>query len=76
MGPWDSRQIERLLFHGTKRTCTLGEDLENVDPCTSSACSLCGIVKKSFDVALCGESVLSTTIISALICYRVENRVL
>ncbi|KAH9932379.1 ADP-ribosylation [Fomitopsis serialis] len=43
----------RLLWHGTIRTCRIGDSGNNV--CTRSDCSLCGILKASFSVAKVGQ---------------------
>ncbi|KAL8383201.1 hypothetical protein RB595_006793 [Gaeumannomyces hyphopodioides] len=36
------------LFHGTQRSCYIGEDGNNLDPCSSSDCHVCGILRSSF----------------------------
>ena len=41
---------ERLLWHGTRRVCNLG-DPGNTAPCANPSCALCSIVRGSFDVA-------------------------
>ncbi|KAK7682517.1 hypothetical protein QCA50_014317 [Cerrena zonata] len=46
---------EALLFHGTNRACLLGETPENVMPCKLPQCSLCFIIRESFDVRRCGN---------------------
>jgi len=43
--------IYRLLFHGTRRVCALGEASGNVQLCDSPECSLCCICRSSFDIA-------------------------
>ncbi|KLO05182.1 ADP-ribosylation [Schizopora paradoxa] len=45
---------ERRRWHGTARECSLG-DTGNVKPCFSQTCSLCGIIRSSFDVAFFGR---------------------
>ena len=47
--------VESLLFHGTRRTCLLGEDDGQISICSSPQCSLCRIIESSFDVARCGS---------------------
>jgi len=42
------------LFHGTFRACALGETEDNVRLCRLERCSLCSIIRSSFDVNLCG----------------------
>ena len=39
---------ECLLWHGTRRVCNLGES-GNTTPCTNPGCSLCSIIRGSFD---------------------------
>ncbi len=45
---------ERRRWHGTPRECTLG-DGANVKLCISPTCSLCGIIRSSFDMAFFGR---------------------
>ncbi|KAI0090989.1 hypothetical protein BDY19DRAFT_886832 [Irpex rosettiformis] len=45
---------ENRRWHGTKRECQLG-DKGHTNFCSSSACSLCCIMKTSFDVHLWGK---------------------
>ncbi|KAL4075066.1 hypothetical protein V8B97DRAFT_1949297 [Scleroderma yunnanense] len=51
----DKRGNERLLFHGTNRACLLGETGNNVLLCSLRDCSLCSILRTSFDVTKCGS---------------------
>lgn len=46
---------EALLFHGTTRACLLGETAEDVMLCKLPHCSLCSIIRQSFDIQLCGN---------------------
>ncbi|KAF9790464.1 ADP-ribosylation [Thelephora terrestris] len=46
--------IEQLLFHGTFRACALGETEDNVRLCRLAQCSLCSIIRSSFDIERCG----------------------
>ncbi|OBZ66184.1 Poly [ADP-ribose] polymerase 3 [Grifola frondosa] len=41
---------ERRRWHGTKRECTLGDN-GNTQFCSSATCSLCCIIKTSFDIS-------------------------
>ncbi|KLO15229.1 ADP-ribosylation [Schizopora paradoxa] len=45
---------ENRRWHGTRRECTLGEK-GSTQFCGSSSCSLCNIVKTSFDLAFFGK---------------------
>lgn len=45
---------ENRRWHGTRRECNLG-DKGNTTFCGSSTCSLCCIVKTSFDLSLWGK---------------------
>lgn len=51
----DKRGNEHLLFHGTNRACMLGECRSDVLLCSLQTCSLCSILRTSFDVSKCGE---------------------
>ncbi|EJT69762.1 hypothetical protein GGTG_12645 [Gaeumannomyces tritici R3-111a-1] len=42
------------LFHGTQRSCYIGEDRNNLDPCSSSECHVCGILRQSFKLGKAG----------------------
>lgn len=45
---------ERRRWHGTKRECLVGEPGPNaLVMCSSETCSLCVIMKNSFDVEKC-----------------------
>lgn len=48
-------EVESLLFHGTRRACLLGEDVNNVRLCALNSCSLCSIIRSSFDIDKCGS---------------------
>lgn len=45
---------ERRRWHGTTRDCPLG-DVGNSNLCLSQTCSLCGIIRTSFDMAFFGQ---------------------
>jgi len=45
---------ERRRWHGTARDCTLGNS-GNLKLCISQTCSLCGIIRSSFDMAFFGR---------------------
>ncbi|KIK57330.1 hypothetical protein GYMLUDRAFT_203749 [Collybiopsis luxurians FD-317 M1] len=47
---------EQLCFHGTRRLCALGEDSSKVYLCDFPGCSICGIIRNSFDVGKCGDA--------------------
>ncbi|KAH7884348.1 ADP-ribosylation [Phlebopus sp. FC_14] len=51
----DKRGNEKLLFHGTNRACLLGESSGSVLLCSLRECSLCSILRSSFDVSKCGS---------------------
>jgi len=46
---------ENRRWHGTQRECNLG-DRGNAQFCASTKCSLCCIIKSSFDITLCGTN--------------------
>ena len=46
-----------LFFHGTDRACALGDTRIKDELCTKKKCSLCAIIRDSFDVertGICG----------------------
>ena len=45
---------ENRRWHGTRRKCTLG-DKGCTTFCSDAQCSLCCIIKTSFDIAYCGK---------------------
>jgi len=47
--------VESLLFHGTKRACLLGENINNLRLCALKKCSVCSIIRSSFDIEKCGS---------------------
>ncbi|KAG9315169.1 ADP-ribosylation [Chiua virens] len=51
----DKRGNEKLLFHGSNRGCLLGESSGSVVLCNLKECSLCSILRSSFDVSKCGS---------------------
>lgn len=54
------KDIESLLFHGTKRACLLGEDANNLRLCSLKKCAACSIIRSSFDIGKCGKFLPST----------------
>jgi len=58
--------IYQFRFHGTSRTCHLGDDPSQLTPCLSPACCLCSILRRSFDLdhasygAMFGPGIYST----------------
>ncbi|KAG9031671.1 hypothetical protein FS837_002916 [Tulasnella sp. UAMH 9824] len=42
---------ETRRWHGTARECTVGDDPNNLDMCTSTSCGLCSVIRTGFDVA-------------------------
>ncbi|KAF6755458.1 hypothetical protein DFP72DRAFT_811528 [Ephemerocybe angulata] len=46
---------EQLLFHGTTRCCSLGEDKRSTRVCDLPQCNLCCVIRSSFDVKKCGS---------------------
>ncbi|KAG5734391.1 hypothetical protein E4T56_gene7193 [Termitomyces sp. T112] len=50
-----NRPVEKILFHGTNRSCLLGENKDRTRPCGLSECPLCAIVGSSFDISKCGR---------------------
>ncbi|KAE9399604.1 ADP-ribosylation [Gymnopus androsaceus JB14] len=53
---------EQLYFHGTRRSCALGQDSNKVLLCNSPECVLCSIIRGSFDVGKCGKSLQRSSI--------------
>lgn len=45
---------EKLLFHGTNRSCWLAEDTSGLPLCRLPDCHLCRVIRNSFDVRRCG----------------------
>ncbi|KAG6331006.1 hypothetical protein ID866_8086, partial [Astraeus odoratus] len=48
---------ENRRWHGTKRQCLLGDN-GNTTLCSSSSCSLCGIIRNSYSLKLCRQPAL------------------
>jgi len=48
-------RLERFLFHGTCRACLLGEGSKNARLCSLDECSMCSILRSSFDLSKCGS---------------------
>ncbi|KAK6996515.1 PARP catalytic domain-containing protein [Favolaschia claudopus] len=46
---------EQLLFHGTSRSCLLGDAKTQMQLCKLADCHLCAIIRNSFDVSKCGK---------------------
>lgn len=51
-----SKGNERRLFYGTPRSCTLGDPSRSLSPCSRSSCTLCSILKTSFQVSQAGTA--------------------
>ncbi|EAU83112.2 hypothetical protein CC1G_11638 [Coprinopsis cinerea okayama7 len=49
-----SKGNENRRWHGTRRTCNLG-DKGHTQFCASTTCSLCSIIKNSYDISLWGK---------------------
>ena len=47
--------ISGLFFHGTNRACTLGDKRTNDELCSKKECSLCAIIRDSFDIDKTGK---------------------
>jgi len=47
---------ETMLYHGTKRTCLLGQNSWQKTPCYNWDCSLCSILRCDFNVAKSGPN--------------------
>ncbi|KAJ6512673.1 hypothetical protein C8R45DRAFT_890477 [Mycena sanguinolenta] len=46
---------EQLLFHGTSRSCLLGDEKSRTQLCKTAGCLLCSVIRNSFDVSKCGK---------------------
>lgn len=46
---------EQLMFHGTTRSCSLGEEEQDIILCEKVTCSLCCILRTSFLVSKAGS---------------------
>ncbi|KAJ6561846.1 hypothetical protein B0H19DRAFT_1142766 [Mycena capillaripes] len=46
---------EQLLFHGTNRSCMIGDEKTRTQLCKIAGCLLCAVIRNSFDVAKCGK---------------------
>ncbi|KAJ7234208.1 hypothetical protein B0H12DRAFT_1204777 [Mycena haematopus] len=46
---------EQLLFHGTSRSCLLGDEKSRTQLCKIAGCLLCSVIRNSFDVSKCGD---------------------
>jgi len=53
--PFIRKGAQSLLFHGTNRACLLGENSNHMSLCNLSKCSLCSIIRRSFDISKCGS---------------------
>lgn len=47
---------ESFQFHGTPKGCPLGQEDSYAQPCLSSSCALCSILRGSFEVERSGTS--------------------
>ncbi|KAG9012303.1 hypothetical protein FRB94_006334 [Tulasnella sp. JGI-2019a] len=54
LGP--HRLNERKAFHGTPRSCCVGDPDNTIQLCKSSSCNLCRIIRTSFRVDLAGTA--------------------
>ena len=67
----DSNKVgnTQMMFHGTKRSCSIADNPQNVFCCTKSDCSLCSILRGSYNMerAKGGEFLISFPIIPILI---------
>ncbi|KAL8348870.1 hypothetical protein RB601_002205 [Gaeumannomyces tritici] len=69
------------LFHGTQRSCYIGEDSNNLEPCSSSDCHVCGILRDSFKLGkahsggMFGPGVYSTETTSKADIYAQNSHV-
>lgn len=50
----DGVETAGLFFHGTNRSCRLGESKLEDALCNKSRCNMCGIIRRSYDVTRCG----------------------
>ncbi|KAJ6510342.1 hypothetical protein C8R45DRAFT_963787 [Mycena sanguinolenta] len=68
-----------MLWHGTSRNCTLGDDPTNLDLCNDSRCSLCQIIcggfkhSKAQASGMFGKGIYSTTVSSKAAGYSTTN---
>ncbi|KAF7374358.1 PARP catalytic domain-containing protein [Mycena sanguinolenta] len=46
---------EQLLFHGTSRSCLLGDEKSRTQLCKIAGCLLCSVIRNSFDISKCGK---------------------
>ncbi|KAJ7197936.1 hypothetical protein GGX14DRAFT_374586 [Mycena pura] len=46
---------EQLLFHGTIRSCLLGDKKGGTQLCEIAGCLLCSVIRNSFDLSKCGQ---------------------
>ena len=64
-----SKGNENRFWHGTRRTCNLG-DKDKTRLCSSSQCSLCSIIRNSFDVSVCKARTGWSRLISFFYCRK------
>jgi len=41
---------EKRRWHGTRRSCQIGDDPKQLTPCKSTSCKVCCIIRSSYDV--------------------------
>jgi len=56
---------ERRRWHGTARACTLGDDPNDLTPCTKTGCRVCAVVRSSYDVKFASGGLFGTGIYSS-----------
>jgi len=56
---------ERRRWHGTTRLCTVGDDPNNLTPCKTSGCSLCAILRSSYDIKFAATGMFGKGIYSS-----------
>ncbi|EJD38479.1 hypothetical protein AURDEDRAFT_72096, partial [Auricularia subglabra TFB-10046 SS5] len=42
-------------YHGTQRTCKVGEDFNETEPCNNNDCYLCSVMRQSFQLKYIGS---------------------
>jgi len=46
----------RRRWHGTVRTCRLGDEGNNLEFCSNGSCSLCSVIRSSFELTKAGQN--------------------
>jgi len=65
---------EQFLFHGTNRSCRLGEAPNNVRLCRMPKCHLCSVIYDSFDISKCGRLSCNNVIGFMFIIHGIQER--